>query len=64
MKSQITILELALESGFAVATVYNWARCPDFPAQVSKPTYHTKALYDRADVKAWLKKRYHREVLA
>lgn len=63
MKSQSTILELALESGFAVSTAYNWANQPDFP-KGTKAAYHQKATYNRADVKAWLKKRYHREVLA
>ena len=63
MKSQISILEIALESDYAVSTVYIWARCPDFP-KPTKAKYHHKATYYRADVKAWLKKRYHREVLA
>ncbi|HZK25743.1 MAG TPA: hypothetical protein VFC74_10230 [Oscillospiraceae bacterium] len=63
MKSQITILEIALESNFAIATAYNWAKHPDFPKGV-KAAYHQKTTYCRADVKAWLKKRYHREVLA
>ena len=63
MKSQITILEIALESGYAIATAYNWAKHPDFP-KGTKAAYHQKTTYCRADVKAWLKSRYHREVLA
>lgn len=62
MKSQITTLEIALESGYGVATVYNWAKQPDFPKS-TKGAYHQKATYSRTAVKAWLKKRYHREVL-
>lgn len=61
--TQITILEIALESGFSVATTYNWAKEQDFP-KATKGAYHQKATYCRAEVKEWLKNRYHREVLA
>lgn len=58
--TQITILEIALESGFSVATAYNWAKHPDFP-KATKGAYHDKATYCRAEVKAWLKR--HRKAV-
>lgn len=51
----VNIPQIAEMGNRHLATAHRWARRDDFPAKVSKPTYHTKALYERAEVEQWLK---------
>ena len=53
-QQKVNIQQIAKMGDRHLATAYRWALRDDFPA-ASKPTYRTKALYDRAEVEQWLK---------
>ena len=50
----VNIPQIAKMGDRHFSTAYRWALLDDFPA-ASKPTYRTKALYNRAEVEQWLK---------
>ena len=51
----VNIPQIAKMGDRHLSTAHRWVLRDDFPAQVSKPTYKTKALYDRRQVEKWLK---------
>ena len=51
----VNIPQIAKMGDRHLATAHRWALRDDFPAQVSKPTYKTHALFNRAEVEQWLK---------
>ena len=51
----VNIAQIAKMGNRHLATAYRWALRDDFPALHSKPTYLTKALYNRAEAEQWLK---------
>ena len=50
----VNIPQIAEMGSRHLATAHRWALRDDFPAQVSKKTYKTHALYNRTEIEKWL----------